>query len=269
MMIAGAKVTQVPLSRGDSGWSLDINSVFAACGPDTKLLYLASPANPTGWMISGTEAEALLRFARERRIAILSDEVYHRIVYDQPVAFSFLEIAEPDDAVFVVNSFSKSWAMTGWRIGWLISPRWFLDATEKLIQFNTSGGQAFLQYGAVAALDCGEEFVANFVERCARGRAILARRLSAMPHVRQIPSNGSFYAMIEIDGVKDTLGICKRMAKEARIGFAPGSAFGMGAETLIRLCFAKSEDSLEEAMDRLGRYLTEWSAHSTLRSGHS
>ena len=255
MTISGAGVTQVPLTRRAGGWSLDLDAVFEACTEGTKLLYLASPANPTGWTIGREQAEALLSFARKHGIAILSDEVYHRIIYDKPVAFSFLEIAKPDDAVFVVNSFSKSWAMTGWRMGWLIYPEWFLETTEKLIQFNTSGGQAFLQRGGVAALEQGEDFIASFVARCAAGREIVTRRLAQMPRVREVPSNGSFYSMFEVDGVRDTLAFCKSAVTGARVGLAPGSAFGAGAETLIRLCYAKSPELLEEAMDRLGAFL--------------
>ena len=224
-----------------------------ACRPGTKLLYLASPGNPTGWTITRDEAERLLAFCRERDIAILSDEVYHRIVYDRPVAFSFLEIARPDDSVFVVNSFSKSWAMTGWRMGWLIYPSGLSPAFEKLIQFNTSGGQAFLQAGGVAAIEQGEPFVAEFVARCAAGRDIVNARLDAMPGVTNIPNNGSFYAMFEVAGAEDTLAFCKRAVTEARVGLAPGVAFGKGAERLIRLCYAKSPENLQEAMDRLER----------------
>ncbi len=255
MTIAGADVTEVPLRRSNAGWSLDLDAVFEACRPGTKMLYLASPANPTGWAISQVEAGALLEMTRARGIALVSDEVYHRIVYDRPVAFSFLQIAEPDDALYVVNSFSKSWAMTGWRIGWLVYPKTFLPIAEKLIQFNTSGGQAFLQYGAVAALTQGERFVGEFVERCRRGRDIVARRLATMPRVREVASNGSFYSMFEVEGVSDTLRFCKDVVVSAHVGLAPGLAFGRGAETLIRLCYAKSPENLEIAMDRLEMHL--------------
>ena len=255
MTISGAQVTEVPLRRSNAGWSLDLDAVVEACQPGTKMLYLATPANPTGWAISPEEAEALLALTRERGIALVSDEVYHRIVYDRPVAFSFLQLARPDDAVFVVNSFSKSWAMTGWRMGWLVYPAGFQETAEKLIQFNTSGGQAFLQHGAVAALEHGESFVAEFVARCRAGRDIVSDRLAKMARVREVASNGSFYSMFEVDGVTNTLDFCKGVVTGARVGLAPGSAFGKGAESLIRLCYAKSADNLETAMDRLDQYL--------------
>lgn len=255
MQISGALIREVPLTAGTDGWSLDMDTLLSACDAKTKLIYFASPGNPTGWEITRAQAERLLAFARERNIAVLSDEVYHRIVYDRPAAFSMLEIAGPDDPLFVVNSFSKAWAMTGWRMGWLIYPAGATSAFEKLIQFNSSGGQAFLQYGAVAALRDGEPFVKEFVARCARGRDLVNSRLGAMNRVRNIPNNGSFYAMFEVEGVTDSLAFCKAAVTEARIGLAPGVAFGKGAEKFIRLCYAKSEANLAEAMDRLQRFV--------------
>jgi aspartate/methionine/tyrosine aminotransferase len=255
MEISGASIRQIPIRPGNAGWSLDIAQVMAACDARTRILYLASPANPTGWMIDRNDAEALLSFARAHRIAIIADEVYHRIVFERKAAFSFLEICKPDDPVFVINSFSKAWAMTGWRLGWLIYPAGTAEAFEKLIQFNTSGGQAFLQRGAIAALKDGEGFVAEFVERCRRGRDIVNERLAAMPKVRNVPSHGTFYAMFEVEGVRDSLAFCKRAVTDARIGLAPGMAFGAGAESFIRLCYAKSPENLNAAMDRLATFL--------------
>jgi len=256
LVVAGAQVTQVALRREASGWKLDRQALYDACADNTKLVYLASPANPTGWMLESEEAEALLEFARAKGIVLLVDEVYHRLVYDRPVAPSLLQVARPDDPVFIVNSFSKAWAMTGWRMGWLVAPAGCLDALEKLIQFNTSGGQAFLQYGAIAALDQGEDFVRHFVERCAKGRDVVVGRLDAMARVRRVPNEASFYTMFEVEGVSDTVLFCKRAVSEARIGMAPGLAFGKGAETLIRLCHAKSPPLLDEAMDRLERFVS-------------
>jgi aspartate/methionine/tyrosine aminotransferase len=132
-----------------------------------------------------------------------------------------------------------------------------MPTAEKLIQFNTSGGQAFLQYGAIAALDQGEDFVAEFVARCRAGREIVSRRLARMPRVREVACNGSFYSMFEVEGVTDTLAFCKDLVLKAGVGLAPGIAFGTGAETLIRLCYAKSAETLETAMDRLEAYLDE------------
>jgi aspartate aminotransferase len=255
LQINNATVREVAMSHGNDGWRLNLDGVFAACDERTRLIYIASPGNPTGWMIERDQAEALLEFCRARQIAILSDEVYHRIVYDRPAAFSFLQIARPDDPVFVVNSFSKSWAMTGWRIGWLVYPEGCKGAFEKLIQFNTSGGLEFMQAAGIVAIEQGEDFIASFVEHCRTGRQIVASRLGAMKRMRTIPSPGAFYAMFELEGMTDTLQFCKRAVHEARIGMAPGTSFGKGAETLVRLCYAKSPALLNEAMDRLARFV--------------
>jgi aspartate/methionine/tyrosine aminotransferase len=256
LQINGATLREVAMSHGNDGWRLNLQDVFAACDDRTRVIYIASPGNPTGWMIERDQAQELLQFCRDRNIAILSDEVYHRIVYDRPAAFSFLEIARPTDPLFVVNSFSKSWAMTGWRIGWLIYPEGCTATFEKLIQFNTSGGLEFMQAAAVTAIEQGEDFVASFVNHCRTGRTIVADRLAAMPRIRPIPSPGAFYAMFEIDGVTDTFQFCKRAVHEARIGMAPGTAFGKGAEKLIRLCYAKTPPLLHEAMDRLAVFVS-------------
>jgi aspartate/methionine/tyrosine aminotransferase len=255
MQICGAEAREVAMTPGNAGWSLDLDKVFEACDANTKVIYLASPGNPTGWMIPREDAERLLAFCRERNIAILSDEVYHRLVYDREVAFSFLEIAKPTDPVFVVNSFSKAWAMTGWRLGWIVYPEGLKDSFEKLIQFNTSGAPEFLQVGAIAALKHGEEFVKFFAERCRVGRELVNGRLGRMKRVHNIPNQGSFYAMFSVDGVDDTLAFCKRAVVEAKIGMAPGISFGKGSERYIRLCYAKSTEMLTEAMDRLEAFV--------------
>jgi aspartate aminotransferase len=145
--------------------------------------------------------------------------------------------------------------MTGWRMGWLVFPAGCTAAFEKLIQFNTSGGLEFMQAGAIAAIEHGEAFVAEFVAHCRAGRDIVAQRLAGMPRVRAVPPQGAFYAMFEVDGVRDTFAFCLRAVHEARIGMAPGISFGRGAETMVRLCYAKTPDLLHEAMDRLERYV--------------
>lgn len=255
MQINGAEVREVPLHQSNEGWSLYLEDVFAACDAQTRVIYLATPGNPTGWQITEPEAQRLLDFCRERRIAILADEVYHRIVYDREVAFSFLQITRPEDPVFVVNSFSKSWAMTGWRMGWLTFPAGCTDAFEKLLQFNTSGGLEFMQAAAIAALTDGEPTVAMLRDHARRGRDIVNDRLGRMPRVRNIPNNASFYALFEVEGMADTLTFCKRAVREERIGMAPGTSFGRGAERLVRLCYAKQPEMLTEAMDRLERFV--------------
>jgi aspartate aminotransferase len=260
VQICGADPREVALTPGNDGWSLDLDALFAACDDRTKVIYLASPGNPTGWIIPRDQAEQLLAFARARGIAILSDEVYHRLVYEGPgsdrgVAFSFLDIACPSDPVFVVNSFSKAWAMTGWRVGWIVYPEGHQASFEKLIQFNSSGVAEFLQHGAIAALLHGEAFVKFFAERCRGGRELVNARLARMPRVRNIPNTGGFYAMFEVEGMHNTLTFCKRAVLEAKIGMAPGIAFGRGSERFVRLCYARSDEQLVVAMNRLEAFV--------------
>jgi aspartate aminotransferase len=253
--ILGGEVREVPLGHDENGWSLDLDALFAACDEHTRAIYFASPGNPTGWMMEREEQQRLLDFARSRGISLIADEVYQRIVYDRAYAPSMVEIAQPDDPVFVVNSFSKAWAMTGWRMGWMIFPASMTATFEKLIQFNTSGGQAFSQEAAALALAQGEPFVQSFVERCRGGRKIVLDRFAAMPGVRVVPNLASFYVMFEIDGVTDTLEFCKRAVLEAGVGLAPGIAFGAESAHQIRLCYARSDASLSEAMDRLEPFI--------------
>jgi len=253
--IAGAEIRAVPLASNQGGWMLDLDATLAACDARTRLIYYASPGNPTGWIMERAEMERLLDFARASTIAVVADEVYQRLVYDRTVAPSLLEIARPDDPAYVVNSFSKNWAMTGWRLGWIVYPAGQAPIFEKMVQFNTSGGQAFLQEGAVAALRDGEEFVAGFVARCRAGWQQIGDGLRRMPRVRLVPNSASFYVMFSIDGVSDTLQFCKSAVAEAGVGLAPGMAFGGGADHHIRLCYARSPAQLDTALARLAPFI--------------
>jgi aspartate aminotransferase len=250
--IMGATVRQLPLDPTPMGWQLDLERLFAACDERTRVIYLASPGNPSGWVMPRAQQQALLDFARKRGLWIVADEVYARLVYDGALAApSFLELAEPDDALVVVNSFSKAWAMTGWRIGWMIMPARLTAVVDKLIEFNTSGAQPFLQRGCVAALQQGEPFVAEMVARYRSGRDLVLQRLGGMPRVHIVRPEAAFYTMFAVDGVTDSLAFAKRLVAETRVGLAPGSAFGPGGEGHLRLCFAASLDRLSQAMDRL------------------
>ncbi len=258
MTICGAAVSEVALQPRTDGWHLDLEDVFAACTGRTRIIYYASPGNPTGFMLERDQIERLLVFARARGIAIMADEVYHRLVYDRPVAPSILQLATPDDRVYSINTFSKSWAMTGWRMGWVVFPESDTFAFEKLIQFNISGTPGFLQMGAAAALDHGEDFVRSFVERCREGRRIALESLGAMARVDTVPSDGAFYIMFAVRGVTDVVRFCKRAVTEARVGLAPGLAFGGGAERMIRLCHAQSPERMRVAMERLGGFVASY-----------
>ncbi len=257
--IMGGEARQVAMTGDGRGWHLDLEKLFAACDAKTRAIYVASPGNPTGWVMPAEQRRALLDFCRARGIALVADEVYNRLVYNQPVAPSFLEIAGPDDPVFVVNSFSKTWAMTGWRIGWMVMPRAAVTAMERLIEFNTSGGQPFLQAACVKAIREGEDWVRWMVERCRAGRDLVLGRLAHMNRVRVIPADASFYLMLQVADLEKDGGsaveFCKRLVVEGRVGLAPGTAFGAGGEGYLRLCYAQSNERLSLAMDRFEAFL--------------
>ncbi|WP_374368313.1 pyridoxal phosphate-dependent aminotransferase [Dongia sp.] len=253
--IMGGEARQVPMQGRGDGWHLDMDRLFGACDAKTRAIYVASPGNPTGWVMPEEQRRALLDFCRARGIALLADEVYNRLVYNQRVAPSFLEIATPDDPVFVVNSFSKTWAMTGWRVGWMVMPRSVVPAIERLIEFNTSGGQPFLQAACVKAVREGEDWVKWMVARCKSGRDLVLERLAGMNRVNVIPADASFYLMLQVADMGSALDFCKRLVVEGRVGLAPGTAFGAGGEGYLRLCYAQSNERLSEAMDRFEGFL--------------
>src|SRR5690606_31248754 len=164
----GAEARRVPLGLENGVWRLDLDRLFGACDANTRIIFVNSPGNPTGWMMERDEQQAILDFARERGIWIIADEVYARIVYDRNVAPSFLEIAEPDDPLLVINSFSKTWAMTGWRMGWLTHPPGIGEYLTSLIEYTTAAVAEFTQLGALAAVTQGEPFLATMRDRFLR-----------------------------------------------------------------------------------------------------
>jgi aspartate/methionine/tyrosine aminotransferase len=250
--ILGGTSRQMPLTPTPSGWRLDLDRLFALCDQRTRAIYVASPGNPTGWVMSRAEQQAVLEFCRRRGIWIVADEVYARLIYDgRTAAPSFIELAGPEDPLIVVNSFSKAWAMTGWRVGWMVAPARLIAMVDKLIEFNTSGGQQFLQRGCVAAITQGEPFVAEMVARYRAGRELVMQRLGGMARVRIVRPEAAFYIMFGVEGMTDSLAFAKRLVHEARVGLAPGSAFGPGGDGHLRLCFASSHERLSQAMDRL------------------
>lgn len=255
--IMGASVVEVQLDpTPEGGFHLDLDKLAAACTGRTRAIFFASPSNPTGWMAEPEELRALLELCRARGIWLIADEVYHRFVYDRPVAPSVLAQAEPDAPVFVVHSFSKAWAMTGWRLGWLVHPASFEPIIGKLIEYNTSGAQPFAQAGALAAIRDGEPFVKEQVARCRQGAEIVYQRLGALPRVTIGRPRASFYSFFAVEGMTDSLAFAKQLLNDTGVGLAPGSAFGAGGEGFLRLCFASAPELLSRAMDRLERALS-------------
>ena len=247
----GGESRHLRLDLTEDGWQLDLDKLFDTCDEQTKAIFIASPSNPTGWLMEPDQQKAVLEFCRKRAIWIIADEVYHRIVYDRPVAPSFLSITDPEDALYVVHSMSKAWCMTGWRCGWLVHPADLGDRMGDLSGINNTGSTSFVQHAAAVALRDGEEFVAMGIERCRRARDIVHQRLGGHSRVTLAAPKAAFYAFPEIAGLKDDLAFAKTLVREHRVGLAPGSAFGPDNERFLRLCFAKSEAQLSDAMDRI------------------
>jgi aspartate/methionine/tyrosine aminotransferase len=253
--VGGATPRTVPMRFGNAGWTLDLDELFAAVGPRTKAIFLNSPCNPTGWTATREELAAILDFARRRGLWIIADEVYHRFSYGAPRSPSFYDIAADDDRIFFVNTMSKNWAMTGWRVGWLSAPPALGQVIENLVQYSSSGVASFLQRGAAAALDEGEGFIAHQVERARKGREIVCGGLGATGRVRFAEPAGAFYLFFSVDGEDDTRRLALRLVDEAGVGLAPGAAFDEAGARFLRLCFLRSADQLEEATSRLVRWL--------------
>ena len=217
----GGEPRFVRLSGGARGepWRLDLDRLFDRVDGRTKAFFIASPGNPTGWIMSVAEQQAVLDFTRARGIAIISDEVYTPLVYDAP-APSFAALAEADDNVFVVNGFSKAWAMTGWRIGWVIHPSHLGPQMHELAAYNNSGATTFAQYGAVEAINNGDAFLNSMVERCREGREVISRFVAGQNRMSWSKPPGAFYGFIAVDGMTDSIGFAKRPI--TRMACAPG-----------------------------------------------
>jgi len=250
--IAGAKIVCVPMDLADGRFTLDLDRLAAAITPRTRAIVINSPANPTGWTATLEEVASLLALARKHGIWIVADEIYGRFVYDGSArAASFHDVMEPEDRVLFVQTFSKNWAMTGWRIGWIEAPPALGQIIENLIQYSTSGAPVFSQRAATAALTQGEPFVAEQIARAAEGRKIIAEGLKATNRVSLSAPVGAFYQFFSVDGRADSRALAIELVDKANVGLAPGTAFGPGGETGLRLCFARKSSDLVEVVSRL------------------
>ena len=254
--ILGASVATVPLRFSASGWKLDLERLLDTLTPGTRALYLNSPNNPTGWTITRDEQTAVLEHCRRHGIWIFADDAYERLYYGPGgIAPSFLELADEADRVVSANTFSKSWLMTGWRLGWLVVPPGLVADLGKLIEYNTSCAPVFVQRAGIAALKGGEPVITRTVARLRQARDFLIGRLAEIPGVSVAPPDGTMYAFLNIEGMADSLAFCKRLVREHGLGLAPGAAFGPEGEGYVRWCFAASEERLAEGGVRLARAL--------------
>jgi len=240
------------------GWRLELDDLFAAARPETRVLFLNSPCNPTGWVMPGDEQRRLLDFCRGRGIVIIADEVYHRNVFDGDVAPSFLSIAEPDDPLIVVNGFSKAFAMTGWRLGWMVIPAGYGEQMTALSECSNTGAPPFIQMAGITALTQGESFVRELRERYRAGRGLVMQMLAPHPRIELSEPAGAFYAFPRVRGLRSSLDFVQSLLAEKNVGLAPGFTFGPDNEDHFRLCFAQSHERLETALSRLRDYLEDY-----------
>ena len=251
--IMGASVRRIALRPVRGRWTLDMDALRGAVTPATRVLLINAPNNPTGWTLTREEQRAILAHCRGTGTWIVADEVYERIHFGAGLAApSFLDIAGDVDRLVVAHSFSKSFLMTGWRLGWLVLPRGHLDAIGKLIEFNTSCAPVFVQRGGLAALQMAPDFVPSLVQRLRHCRDRLVSQLEALPGVEVASPSGGMYAFFRVAGQDDSLAFAKRLVERHGLGLAPGVAFGNEGEGWLRWCFASRDPQrLDAGVQRL------------------
>jgi len=240
-------------------YAVDFDALEAAVTPRTRLLVYTSPSNPLGWVATAEEQERLLAFCRRHGLWLLADEVYERLWYGSETPGeatpSILRRATRDDAVLVIGSFSKNYCMTGWRLGWLVARRDVAVKAAQLNEYVVSHAPTFVQKAGEAALAEGEAWVEELVTLLRANRDLSLAALRAMPGVTVPEPDGAFYLFPRVEGLDDSLGFCKRLLVEQRVGLAPGSAFGAGGEGSLRPCYASDRSVLEPALERLDAFL--------------
>ena len=254
--ILGADIVRVSLRPREGIWRLDLNELFDACSPKTSALLINSPNNPTGWMLEDEEQQQIIDFCRRRDIWLIADEVYNRIVYDRDRAPSFADKVTDDDKFLIVNSFSKSWAMTGWRLGWLTAPKSLMGTLEMVTEFNFSCIFAPTQIAGITALQEGEAFIGASIERYRTGLETVISAFADLPRVTLPLPRAAFYAFFAVDGVDDSYAFALDVLNRCGVGLAPGAAFGPQGEGYLRLCYAAEVPLLQRALDQMRPLLT-------------
>jgi aspartate aminotransferase len=255
--LCGGEPREVPLARDGPRFCLDVDRVRRAIDSKTRMLIVNSPSNPTGWVATVNEQRALYELAERHDLMILADEVYERLVFDRPIAPSFACVAADRDRVVVVNSFSKTYNMTGWRLGWAQGSEPFIRLMYTAAEFITSNPAAMVQQAGIAALRDGEPFIEELRAKYAARRAQVVEALGAVPRVSLPEPAGAFYAFPQIEGLSDSTAFADRLLRETGVALAPGAAFGEGGEGYVRLCFAASESVLSQALDRLRAFASQ------------
>ena len=254
VIMSGGEPRHVPLVRAGERFSLDLDHLERAIDRQTRLIVVNSPSNPTGWMMTSAEQQALADLGERHDVVVLSDEVYERLVFQADIAPSMARFIADKDRLIVVNSFSKTYNMTGWRLGWAQSSETLIKHLYKAAEFITSNPTAFVQQAGIVALRDGESYVRDLREQYRQRRAQVSMALRALPGVTLPEPSGAFYAFPSIDGLTDSTAFTADLLQQTGLALAPGVAFGAAGEGHVRLCFAASESMLTDALGRLSTY---------------
>ena len=252
IQLAGAEARPVALELKDDTWTLDLDRLFDRCDARTRAIILSTPSNPCGWTASHELFEQLLAFSRKTGIWIISDEVYSRLTESEKAAPSLLQVAEPEDLALCINGFSKGWAMTGWRIGWLNHPTSVAPVVLAMTQYINSGTAPFVQAGAVAALEQGEPYVAEVRDRIRNGMDTAYKVLGNSNRLK-LPKKplGGMYVFFSVADQPDAQALCADLVSSAHVGLAPGGMFGAAFKDHVRMCVAREPEQIEIACQRI------------------
>lgn len=261
--MTGADYRLLPTSW-ESGFKVTPAQLRAALGPRSRLLLLNSPCNPTGTVYTRQELLALADVVLDSRLTVLSDEIYERLVFGGAQATCFASLRpELAERTITISGVSKSYAMTGWRLGWAVAPVHVVQAMTNIQSQETSSPSSISQYATLAALEGDQSCVEQMRQQFEARRDLVCRRLQALPGVRCRLPEGAFYAFFEVAAyfgrtlggrpVQDSVSFCAAVLEGAHVNLVPGSAFG--AEGFVRLSFAASLEQLNQGLDQLARFL--------------
>ena len=256
--VVSGRVTCVSLEVQDGRWTLPLDKLLHALTPGTRMLVLNSPNNPTGWTIQREEQIAILEHCRHHGIWMIADDVYERLVYAEGMrsAPSFLTLADPHERLIVINSFSKAWSMTGWRLGWMVGPPAIQPDLASLLEYNVSCVSEFTQRAGTIAVEQGEPYVSKQRAELARTKAKLFAALKHLPGLEVPEADGAMYLFLRVPGEDDSVRLAKRLIEEVGLGLAPGRAFGPEGEGWLRWCYAADWKKIESGIERLSRFLS-------------
>ena len=260
LRISGAFVVEHALRPAGGRWSLDVERLIDDIGERTRLVFINSPANPTGWTATSDELDAVIEHCRRHRVWLVADDAYSRLCYGRPYAPLALSRTEPDDLVISVNTFSKAWSMTGWRLGWITAPASLEAPLAMLTEYNIAGAPGFVQAAGIAVLRDGEPDVALLQKRLASLRPLVGQHLANVGGIRYLDPEGAFYSFFGVDGMTDSVAAAKHILATCGVGLAPGRAFGPHGEGHLRLCFAQPPETLTTALERLADYFDDTAA---------